>query len=301
MIHRYEVDVTWIGNRGSGTAGYRAYGRDFECRTGAKPVLAGSADPHFLGDADRWNPEDLLVASLSACHQLWYLHLCADAGVVVRAYRDRAEGIMTESSGGEGEFTSVTLRPRVTLAADADVERARALHAKASASCFIARSVAFPVHHEPEVVVEVAPAAALRTRSESQAISPADARETIDRYCAVWSCPDARARAERLDAIWGTGAAYTDPSVRAVGAEELLAHIARVHDTWPDIEVARHGPVDAHHRTARFRWRAVDGQGGTLVDGLDVVTFLDDGRLADVVGFFEDGGGETSTGQGDTR
>ena len=154
MNHRYEVEVRWTGNRGSGTTGYRAYDRDFDCLGDSKPVLAGSADPHFLGDRSRWNPEELLVASLSACHQLWYLHLCADAGIVVTSYRDRAEGLMAEGPDGGGEFTCVTLRPSVAVSAGSDVERARALHAEAAAKCFIARSVAFPVRHEPEVSVE---------------------------------------------------------------------------------------------------------------------------------------------------
>jgi organic hydroperoxide reductase OsmC/OhrA len=83
--HRYSVTLRWTGNLGRGTADYRAYARTHELRAPGKPVLAGSADPGFRGDADRWNPEELLVASLSACHQLWYLHLAAEAGLVVTA------------------------------------------------------------------------------------------------------------------------------------------------------------------------------------------------------------------------
>ena len=120
------------------------------------------------------------------------------------------------------------------------------------------------------------------------AISLTEAVETIDRYCTVWSSPDPRARAERLATVWADGATYTDPTVAMIGAEPLLAHIARVQGARPGTEVARCGPVDVHHRVARFRWRAVDGEGRTLVDGLDVVTFDDDGRLASVVGFFDE-------------
>lgn len=154
--HRYTVIVEWTGNTGSGTAGYRTYERRHEigAPAGAKPVIPGSSDPSFRGDAARWNPEELLVASLSACHQLWYLHLCADAGVVVTAYVDRAEGTMVEEPSGAGRFSRVVLRPVVTVAADADVARAHALHHDAHAMCFIARSMNFPVDHEPEIRTE---------------------------------------------------------------------------------------------------------------------------------------------------
>jgi organic hydroperoxide reductase OsmC/OhrA len=150
--HRYEVEVVWTGNRGSGTSSYSAYGREHEMRVAGKQVIAGSSDPMFRGDAARWNPEDLLVASLSACHKLWYLHLCADAGVVVTAYEDRAEGIMIEQDGGEGQFESVVLRPRVTISAASNAELAARLHKAAHDKCFIARSVSFPVRHEPVIV-----------------------------------------------------------------------------------------------------------------------------------------------------
>jgi organic hydroperoxide reductase OsmC/OhrA len=79
--------------------------------------------------------------------------LCAAAGIVVVWYEDAAEGVMVEESvGGAGQFTAVTLRPRVTLAAGADAAKARALHARAHALCFIARSVNFPVTVEPEIL-----------------------------------------------------------------------------------------------------------------------------------------------------
>jgi organic hydroperoxide reductase OsmC/OhrA len=151
--HRYQVTVEWAGNTGTGTAGYRTYERRHEIRApGApKPAIPGSSDPAFRGDPTRWNPEELLLASLSACHQLWYLHLCADAGVVVTAYVDRAEGTMVEEASGAGQFSRVVLRPTVTLAPGADVARARALHHDAHAMCYVARSVNFPVEHEPEI------------------------------------------------------------------------------------------------------------------------------------------------------
>lgn len=154
--HRYEVEIVWTGNRGSGTSAYTAYGRDHELRMPEKPAIAGSSDPSFRGDARRWNPEELLVASLSACHKLWYLHLCADAGVIVTSYVDQAEGIMIEEDGGEGQFTSVVLRPKVTVSPESDTDLAQRLHRAAHEMCFIARSVAFPVTHEAVIVAATA-------------------------------------------------------------------------------------------------------------------------------------------------
>jgi len=149
--HRYELTLTWTGNDGSGTSAYRAYRRDHELLAPGKAAIAGSADPKFRGDAARWNPEELLLGSLAACHQLWYLHLCADAGVIVESYADHPQGFMQESADGGGQFTRVVLRPRVRLAAGSSRELALALHAQAHALCFIARSVNFPVEHAAEV------------------------------------------------------------------------------------------------------------------------------------------------------
>ena len=147
--HTYSARVEWTGNQGSGTASYRGYSRAHEITAPGKPTIAGSSDPAFRGDPTRWNPEELLVASLSACHQLWYLHLCADAGIVVQAYRDDAVGVMAEQPDGTGQFERVILRPHVTLAPGADDATARRLHDEAARMCFIARSVSFPVTHEP--------------------------------------------------------------------------------------------------------------------------------------------------------
>ena len=151
--HRYELSLTWTGNAGSGTSSYRAYRRDHEVRGSAKPVIEGSSDPGFRGDARRWNPEELLVASLSQCHMLWYLHLAAAGGIVVTAYRDRPVGLMHENPDGSGRFTEVLLRPEVTVADAGALERAAGLHEDAGKMCFIARSVGFPVRHEPVTVV----------------------------------------------------------------------------------------------------------------------------------------------------
>ncbi|MFT4270494.1 MAG: OsmC family protein [Pantoea sp.] len=145
--HHYQVTVRWTGNRGDGTASYTAYDRNGELLANGKPTLPLSADPAFRGDASRWNPEELLLAAASACHKLWYLHLCADAGINVESYEDAAEGTMVE--GVRGRFTQITLKPRITLRNPADAERARELHHQAHDACYIANSLNFPVSCEP--------------------------------------------------------------------------------------------------------------------------------------------------------
>ena len=158
--HGYALTTVWTGGRGAGTAGYRVYGRDFRIEAPGKAAIAGSSDPEFLGDAARWNPEELLLAAASSCHMLWYLHLCASAGIVVLGYVDAAEGSMREEDGGGGRFTHITLRPQVTLAAAADEERAGALHQAAHRKCFIANTLACAIAVEPTFTTTAVPSAA---------------------------------------------------------------------------------------------------------------------------------------------
>lgn len=143
--HHYATRTEWTGNLGAGTTNYRAYSRDHVISAAGKPDLPGSSDPAFRGDASRWNPEDLLVASISSCHMLWYLHLCAQEKIALLAYSDDATGTMVEDEGGGGRFSNVVLQPMATLAAGSDVARARALHEDAHRLCFIANSLNFPV------------------------------------------------------------------------------------------------------------------------------------------------------------
>jgi len=152
--HHYLVEVRWTGNQGVGTADYKSYARDHDISSPATPgkaVIAGSSDPAFRGDQSRWNPEELFVAAVSACHKLTYLHLCAVADIVVTSYCDAAEGVMAQSADGSGKFVSVTLRPRITITRAADLAKARALHHDAHARCFIANSINTPVDVEPVI------------------------------------------------------------------------------------------------------------------------------------------------------
>ena len=146
----YEARITWTGNTGEGTRRYESYGRDHEISHPDKPPVPASADPDFRGDPHRYSPEDLLVASLSGCHMLWYLHLCAEAGIVVTAYEDRASGRMAVDGDG-GRFREAVLRPAVVVELGSDLEGAIHLHEEAHRSCFIANSVSFAVRCEPTV------------------------------------------------------------------------------------------------------------------------------------------------------
>lgn len=149
--HLYKSRLAWTGAAQGPTTGYRAYSRDYVVRIDGKPDLSGTADPTFLGDPARHNPEDLLLAALSACHMLSYLALAARGGVHVVGYADDAEATMVLDKGG-GHFTEAVLRPRVVVARGTDLDLARQLHARAHQVCFIAASMNFPVRNQPTIV-----------------------------------------------------------------------------------------------------------------------------------------------------
>ncbi len=148
--HHYKLTLKWTGNKGTGTSGYRAYDRNHEILIEGKTTLLGSADPSFHGDKTMHNPEDLLLASLSACHMMSYLHVCVKAGIVVTDYIDNATGIMVVNADGSGRFIEVTLNPIVTITDESQLAKANELHQEANKLCFIANSVNFPVKHNVE-------------------------------------------------------------------------------------------------------------------------------------------------------
>jgi organic hydroperoxide reductase OsmC/OhrA len=151
--HHFAISLEWQGNRGTGTSGYRDYSRAHVIRAAGKHEISGSSARVFHGDVDRWNPEEMLISALSQCHLLSYLHVAASHGVVVTAYTDEAVGTMVVTPDGGGHFTSVTLRPVVTVASAEHAELAEQLHEEAARKCFIAASVNFPVGHETSVVI----------------------------------------------------------------------------------------------------------------------------------------------------
>jgi len=147
----YSAVVTWTGDLGRGTANYKAYGRNHEIEVEGKPILLGSADAAFRGDPSRWNPEDSLVSSISACHMLWFLHVASEAGWVVRSYVDRAKAVMRMNPDGSGQFASALLRPVVHISSG-DLSLSDRLHHRAHEMCFIARSLNFEVSYDASVV-----------------------------------------------------------------------------------------------------------------------------------------------------
>jgi organic hydroperoxide reductase OsmC/OhrA len=149
--HIYNIDIEWAGNDGRGTETYTSYRRDFNLTAAGKPTLLGSSDPGFRGDPSRYSPEELLIASLSGCHMLWYLHLCSVHHVTIIDYRDNVSATLQENQDGSGLFTEVTLRPRIKLSPSSDRAKAISLHQEAHRFCFIANSVNFAVRIEPEI------------------------------------------------------------------------------------------------------------------------------------------------------
>jgi organic hydroperoxide reductase OsmC/OhrA len=147
--HEYQTNLTWTGNQGEGTKKYNSYTRDYTIEILNKTIILGSSDPAFLGDANKHNPEDLLVSSISSCHMLWFLHLASTKGIVVVDYSDKATGVMIEQEDGSGYFESVTLNPIVTITDATRFEETNELHQLANKYCFISNSLNFKVKHHP--------------------------------------------------------------------------------------------------------------------------------------------------------
>lgn len=153
--HNYNTRIEWTGNEGQGTLNYKSYNRNHNIIIDGKySEINGSSDPSFLGDKTKYNPEDLFLSSLSACHMLWYLHLCSVHKIIVTEYYDNATGIMEESKNGSGKFVEVTLNPTVKITDPNKTEQANKLHEKANEMCFIANSCNFTIQHKPKTMTE---------------------------------------------------------------------------------------------------------------------------------------------------
>jgi organic hydroperoxide reductase OsmC/OhrA len=178
--HDYSLIVKWTGNTGTGTSNYKGFERSHSIIVAEKDEIFGSSDPAFRGDKTKHNPEELLLASISSCHMLWYLHLCAVSGIIVTDYIDKAIGTMIESAMGGGKFTEATLNPIVTITDILMTEKANSLHEKANELCFVANSLNFPVYHKPLCV----------TASTGNLLNKGDQRWLID------DCNNARRQAK---------------------------------------------------------------------------------------------------------
>ncbi|TDQ27851.1 OsmC family protein [Tenacibaculum caenipelagi] len=153
--HNYSATIEWTGNKGKGTSNYKEYERSHKISINNKPTILCSSDPAFLGDKTKYNPEELLLASLSSCHMLWYLHLCSESNIIVTKYIDNTTGIMSTKPNGSGYFSEVSLNPIVIVSENSMIEKANELHKKANGLCFIANSVNFKVFHNPSCLIEV--------------------------------------------------------------------------------------------------------------------------------------------------
>lgn len=149
--HQFRMATRWTGNLGTGTSAYTAYSRNHELSAPGKTMRIEGSSAVARGDHSRYNPEELLVGALSACHMMWVLHLCADAGIVITEYTDEAVGEMAEHRDGSGEFTRVILRPRMVISDPSRRDEAAAIHDRAHHVCCLARSMNFPVDHEAVV------------------------------------------------------------------------------------------------------------------------------------------------------
>lgn len=152
--HNYNTTIEWTGNTGNGTENYKSYQRSYTIAIENKAIINGSSDPAFLGDKTKHNPEEFLLASISSCHMLWYLHLCAYEKIIVTSYIDSATAIMQEYENGSGKFTEVMLNPAVTITEQSKVELAKRLHQKANSMCFIANSLNFKINHNPTILIQ---------------------------------------------------------------------------------------------------------------------------------------------------
>lgn len=148
--HLYTLQLQWKGNLGKGTETYSGYSREYEFTVPGKDPIKGSADPAFRGDPTLYNPEELFLVSLASCHMLWFLHLCASAGLIIDNYVDEPRGYMNTGSNQNGRFTKVILQPRVTVIGESSPQSIQHLHQQAHEKCFIANSCNFPICVEPQ-------------------------------------------------------------------------------------------------------------------------------------------------------
>ncbi|MCC6815448.1 MAG: OsmC family protein [Saprospiraceae bacterium] len=144
--HIFSIETTWNGDIGTGTSAYEAYSRDHTISLPGKiQSIEGSSAPEFRGDSNKYNPEELFISAFSSCHMLWYLHLCADAGIIVKEYKDQATGILKMQNNSEGQFSEIALHPIVRITDESKIELALQLHEKAHQYCFISNSCNFSV------------------------------------------------------------------------------------------------------------------------------------------------------------
>lgn len=149
--HSYTLDLKWNGNKNDDP---RTYDRSFILSANGKTEIMGSADSFSRGDAKRWNPEEMLLASLSSCHMLWYLYLCSTSKIIVTSYQDHPTGILNIDPNGISRFIEATLNPQIVIADSTRHEEALSLQQQAHDKCYIVNSVNFEVKVKPQVILQ---------------------------------------------------------------------------------------------------------------------------------------------------
>lgn len=151
--HHYQLTTEWQDTSGKGTNNVKTYDRSHTVWIDGKPNLNLTTDNAAVGDKNKLNPEDLLVAAVSSCHMLSYLYVCALEGIVITSYVDNANGLMIEEESGGGKFKHIVLNPVCKVADESMIQKAIELHHRAHEICYIANSVNFEVICNPSCSV----------------------------------------------------------------------------------------------------------------------------------------------------
>jgi organic hydroperoxide reductase OsmC/OhrA len=145
--HIFQTRVRWAGTQ---QAAPSAYTRDMVVEPEGKAPILGSSSRRFRGDDARYNPEDLMLASLAECHILTYLSLAGAEGIRVQSLAVEVSGVLANVEG-KMRFREATLRARTQVESASDIERATQLHDGAHTGCFMSNSVNFPIAVEANV------------------------------------------------------------------------------------------------------------------------------------------------------
>ena len=147
MNHLFKVALNWMKKDNISSSSTRIYTKSHHISIEGKPDLEVSAAKAFKGDPNLYNPEDLLLSSLTSCHMMSYLYCCMQYKIEVISYQDHSEATLQVNPDGSGKIVKVDLFPEIIISDSSQIELALSLHKKANELCFIANSCNFPVYH----------------------------------------------------------------------------------------------------------------------------------------------------------
>lgn len=150
MNHLFKVALNWMKKDNISSSLSRIYTKSHHISIEGKPDLEVSAAKAFKGDPNLYNPEDLLLSSLTSCHMMSYLYCCMQYKIEVISYQDHSEATLQVNPDGSGKIVKVDLFPEIIISNSSQIELALSLHKKANELCFIANSCNFPVYHHPK-------------------------------------------------------------------------------------------------------------------------------------------------------